>query len=229
MALAYDEGVPTLRGGTPGFISRETLPPVGTLRYGSFGAGLADRADFAGCANARWRQIPHMPASLPSPARVARPLLVRLRQSRLGQSRLGQSRLGRFACVPLVIAVVTACGSNTEPDAVVGVVGGRTIVYGRIVDAQGAGVTDVRVTVRHHPASCAARPNESELVPTAVDGRYRAVLVATTQIGCVSVVVRPVGANGLNADSVMNLRAPFKQTEPLDSLAVNVTLRGGIQ
>ncbi len=132
--------------------------------------------------------------------------------------------------VLVTIALLAACGSSasTEP-AATGQVGGRTIVYGRVTGTDGAGLGNVRVLVRHHTAVCTARPNESESVLTGIDGRYRAVLTALTQIGCVSVKAQPITAGGLLADSSSAVRASFRQSDPLDSLAVSFTLRGGIQ
>jgi hypothetical protein len=97
-----------------------------------------------------------------------------------------------------------------------------------VTGTDGAGLGSIRVFVRHHTAVCTARPNESETVLTGTDGRYRAVLTATTQIGCVSVKAQPTIA-GLASDSVSALRPTFRQSDPLDSLPVNITLRGGIQ
>ena len=85
------------------------------------------------------------------------------------------------------------------------------------------------MTVRHHTGLCAGRINEIESASTSADGRYRLVFTAVTTLGCLSVVAQPAGNVGLAADSVLNVRPPFRQTEPLDSIAVNVTLRGGIQ
>jgi len=135
--------------------------------------------------------------------------------------------VGRWA--PVVLAAALGGCQSVEDPVAEAPVGGRTIVYGRITDAQGAGLTNVRVTVRHHTALCAGRINETESVQTSADGRYRAVLTAVTSIGCVSVRAQAVSANALGIDSVMNVRAPFRQREPLDSVAVNLTLRGGIQ
>lgn len=136
----------------------------------------------------------------------------------------------KHAAILVTVALLAACGSSasTEP-AATGQVGGRTIVYGRVTGTDGAGLGNVRVLVRHHTAVCTARPNESESVLTGSDGRYRAVLTALTQIGCVSVKAQPITAGGLLADSSSAVRASFKQSDPLDSLAVNFTLRGGIQ
>lgn len=137
------------------------------------------------------------------------------------------SRRARLALIAGAAgAVLSACWSTTEPSTTVG---GRTIVYGRITDPNGAGVAGANVFVRHHPATCDAKVNESSTVQTAADGRYRVILTAVTAVGCVSVRVVPVNVNAYQVDSVMNLRAPFRQSEPLDSLAVNLTLRGGIQ
>ncbi len=136
----------------------------------------------------------------------------------------------KHAAVLGTVALLAACGSSdsTAP-AELGQVGGRTIVYGRVTGTDGAGLGNIRVLVRHHTAVCTARPNESESVLTGIDGRYRAVLTALTQIGCVSVKAQPISAGGLLADSSSAVRTSFKQNDPLDSLAVNFTLRGGIQ
>lgn len=131
--------------------------------------------------------------------------------------------------VSAVAAIVVAgCGSTSEP-ATVAPIGGRTIVYGRVTGTDGAGLANIRITVRHHTAVCTARPNEAESVQTGADGRYRAVLTVLSEIGCVSVKAQPVLAGGLAADSSGAVRTSFKQSDPLDSLAVNFTLRGGIQ
>lgn len=102
-------------------------------------------------------------------------------------------------------------------------------MYGRVVGTDGAGLANIRITVRHHTSVCTARPNEAEVVQTGTDGRYRAVLTALTEIGCVSVKAQSIAAGGLAADSSGAVRTSFKQSDPLDSLAVNLTLRGGIQ
>lgn len=126
------------------------------------------------------------------------------------------------------VLATAACWSVTEPDDNAGgTVGGRTIVYGRVTDAQGAGLPNVRISVRHHTALCAGRINETEAANTAADGRYRVVLTAVTAVGCVSVKAQPVSADFIAADSVMNVRAPFRLADPLDSVAVNLTLRSG--
>lgn len=139
------------------------------------------------------------------------------------------SRIKR-AAVLVAVALLAACGSSdsTAP-AETGQIGGRTIVYGRVTGTDGAGLGNIRVLVRHHTAVCTARPNETESVLTGTDGRYRAVLTATTLIGCVSVKAQPTTAGGFATDSISALRPAFRQSEPLDSLAVNITLRGGIQ
>ncbi len=128
----------------------------------------------------------------------------------------------------MAAVVLWGCSSTSEP-VVAAQVGGRTIVYGRITGTDGVGVANVQVTVRHHTAVCTARPNEAEVVQSGPDGRYRTVLTATTAIGCVSVKALPLTVGGLSADSSSAVRASFKQSDPLDSLAVNFTLRGGIQ
>lgn len=144
------------------------------------------------------------------------------------QPRPARRSLGVAAALCVAGLFAAACASVTEPeDNAGGTVGGRTIVYGRVTDAQGAGLTNVRVTVRHHTAQCAGRINETEAVNTAADGRYRVVLTAVTAVGCVSVKAQPVSLEAIAADSVMNVRAPFQLAEPLDSVAVNLTLRGG--
>jgi hypothetical protein len=124
--------------------------------------------------------------------------------------------------------LLAACWSTTDP-VTTAQVGGRTVVYGRVVDGSGAALTAMRVFVRHHTAVCSAAPNESATMLTDSNGRYRLELAALTTIGCVSVKVQPTAAGGFSPDSVTGLRPTFRQAAPLDSIAVNLTLRGGIQ
>ena len=138
------------------------------------------------------------------------------------------SRVLPALVLPLCLAAVTACWSTTDPGTSAQV-GGRTIVYGRVADANGTALSNMRIFVRHHTAVCTAAPNESATMLTAPDGRYRLELVALTTIGCVSVKAQPTAAGGFSADSVSGLRPAFRQNAPLDSIAVNLTLRGGIQ
>lgn len=137
-------------------------------------------------------------------------------------------RRSRLPFIAATAVVLWGCGSTSEP-APAAQVGGRTIVFGRVTGADGTALANIRITVRHHTAACTARPNETESVQTGADGRYRAVLTALTQIGCVSVKAQPITAGGLLADSSSAVRTSFKQNDPLDSLGVNFTLRGGIQ
>lgn len=139
-------------------------------------------------------------------------------------ARTARLSLGSFA----LVAGLSACWSLEEPTDGPAA-GGRVIVYGRVTAVDGTGLGSTRVTVRHHTSLCAGRINETELVNTSADGRYRVVLTALTTPGCLSVVAQAAGVAGLSPDSVMNVAAPFRATEPLDSVMVNITLRGGIQ
>jgi hypothetical protein len=131
-------------------------------------------------------------------------------------------------CAAVVVAGTAACWSVEDPNANVQV-GGQVIVYGRITDDAGGGLPNARITVRHHTSLCAGRINETQVVSAGSDGRYRTTFTATTAVGCLSVVAEPVGSVGLRTDSIMNVRPVFRAAAPLDSVAVNLTLRGGIQ
>lgn len=103
------------------------------------------------------------------------------------------------------------------------------VIYGRVTDASGAGVSGATVVAEQGRGACESTPVASVgSVRTAADGRYRMVVgspVMPRPEDCLRAYARPPQGGALAASDTVPFAARFDYGGVVDSAAVNLVLR----
>lgn len=127
-----------------------------------------------------------------------------------------------------LFAVVTSC----DKAAVVGPLDGpaaTVTVYGRVSQADGAGIPSVVMAIEARAqVSCAKPSMDATAVTTDDSGRYRATLFnwGSEYTVCVNVQAVPASGSGFNADSLQRFPVIMRSEDP-DSVRLDVVLQPG--
>jgi hypothetical protein len=116
---------------------------------------------------------------------------------------------------------ITLCGCQPTPLA--------AVMHGRVTDAAGNPVAGATVEAEHAAAGCGEHLERIGSVETGADGRYEAIIAAHRTIvqpgNCLRASAAPPAGSGLSASDTVPFSVFFSQTDPLDSVQVDLVLR----